>query len=381
MFTASDTIAVARQLIREQTVSPEDGGCQQMIGSYLEDLGFTVEHLPYGRVKNLWATLDGQATGPLFAFAGHTDVVPPGPLDAWEHPPFAAHLANGILYGRGAADMKGSLAAMLTASRRFLDRHSAFNGTLAFLVTSDEEDLAIDGTVKVVKELSRRGIKIDHCVLGEPSSSVRLGDVVRRGRRGSLNGELVVKGIQGHVAYPLDADNPIHSFAPCLSELAAKTWDAGNSFFPATSFQVSNINAGTGASNLVPGELRARFNFRFSTDSPEDELKRRTETILQKHGLDYELDWHLSGNPFITKDGRLISAIRKTIRARFGYETELSTAGGTSDGRFIAPTGAEVVEIGPCNATIHQRNERVSVDELEDLSRLYTDILRELLTP
>ena len=387
----TDTIDIARQLIREESVSPADGNCQAIIATFLQDLGFKVEHLPFGPVKNLWAVLPGLSTqnsqpdqnsqAPLLVLAGHTDVVPTGPTDEWQYPPFDARLEGGFIHGRGAADMKGSIAAMLTGAQRFIDQLAGkgFNGSLAFLITSDEEDKAVDGTVKVIEELASRGVSIDYCLIGEPSSTARLGDVVRVGRRGSLSGKLTVKGIQGHVAYPQDVDNPIHRFAPCLAELAAQTWDEGNNVFPPTSFQVSNLASGTGAGNVVPGELQAHFNFRFSTESTAESLRERVQAIINKHGLDHSLQWELSGLPFITQGGSLIPAVQKAIKNRCGLDTELSTSGGTSDGRFIAPTGTEVVELGPCNASIHKINERVSAQELQDLSLLYTDILDALL--
>ncbi len=379
MSSESATISLTRQLIREESVSPEDGHCQAIMADYLSELGFTIEHMPFGPVKNFWATRQGSKPGPLFSFAGHTDVVPTGPVSEWRFPPFEAMLDSDMVHGRGAADMKGSLAAMLTATTNFLAANAEYAGTIGFLITSDEEDVAIDGTDKVMETLTARDTHIDYCVVGEPSSSKQLGDVVRVGRRGSLNGELKVKGVQGHVAYPQDAVNPIHRFAPALAELSSEVWDEGNNFFPPTSFQVSNINAGTGASNVVPGELAARFNFRFSTESTQASLIERTEAILDKHNVDYEVEWKLSGNPFITTGGSLIPAVQAAIRNRFGYETELSTSGGTSDGRFIAPTGTEVVELGPCNATIHKLNECVSIHDLENLSLVYQDILQSLL--
>ena len=376
----SETLNLAQQLIREPSVSPEDGDCQQLLANKLEALGFTIEHLPFGPVKNLWAVKKGLEDGPLFVFAGHTDVVPTGPLASWGIPPFEAKIVDGVLHGRGAADMKGSLAAMLTATTTFLNDHPNYKGSMAYLITSDEEDVAADGTVKVMDELESRGISIDYCLVGEPSSSQAVGDVVRVGRRGSLNGTLKVAGIQGHVAYPLDVKNPIHLFAPAMAELTATQWDQGNEFFPATSFQISNINAGTGANNVVPGELLLEFNFRYSTESTEASLKQRTEEIINKHVDDYQITWKLSGPPFLTTGGALIPAVQRAIKNRLNFETELSTSGGTSDGRFIAPRGIEVVELGPCNATIHKVNEQIPTAELELLSLVYHDILAELLT-
>lgn len=377
MSQDSQTISLARQLIREASVSPEDGNCQSMMAEYLAELGFEVEHLPFGPVKNLWARKG--TSEPLFVFAGHTDVVPPGPLEEWRHPPYEAVVEDGVLHGRGAADMKGSLAAMMTATSRFISDNPDHAGSIGFLITSDEEDVAVDGTVRVMDELDTRGTTIDYCVIGEPSSSSDLGDVVRVGRRGSLNGKLIVDGIQGHVAYPDDARNPILEAAPALAELGATVWDEGNEFFPATSFQVSNINAGTGASNVIPGEMIVDFNFRFSTESSEHNLKLRTEEIVSRHVSGWRIEWKLSGPPFLTEAGTLIPRIQKTIRDRCGIDTELSTSGGTSDGRFIAPRGVEVVELGPCNATIHKINEQVSVDELDRLSTLYQGILESIL--
>jgi succinyl-diaminopimelate desuccinylase len=375
----SDTISVAQQLIREPSVSPEDGRCQQIMASYLSNLGFTVEHLPFGPVKNLWATRQGAVEGPLFCFAGHTDVVPTGPEEEWEIPPFEGKVTGDILHGRGAADMKGSLAAMLTATARFVAKGDDYGGTIAFLITSDEEDVATDGTVRVMDTLESRGTKINYCLIGEPSSSQTVGDVVRVGRRGSLGGTLIIKGIQGHVAYASKARNPIHESAAALLELTTTLWDQGNEFFPATTFQVSNITAGTGANNVIPGELRAAFNFRFSTESTEESLRQQTEEILARHCADFRVDWRLSGPPFLTTVGALIPAVQAAILDRSGLDTELSTSGGTSDGRFIAPRNVEVVELGPCNATIHQVNEQVSVKDIDALSVIYEDILGTLL--
>ena len=375
----SDTISLAQQLIREPSVSPKDGCCQQIMASYLTKLGFTVEHLPFGPVKNLWATRKGSGEGPLFSFAGHTDVVPTGPEDEWQISPFEGKVLGDILHGRGAADMKGSLAAMLTATSRFVAKGDDYQGTIAFLITSDEEGVATDGTVKVMDTLESRGTTIDYCLIGEPSSSQFVGDVVRVGRRGSLGGTLFIKGIQGHVAYANKARNPIHESAPAMVELTTTRWDEGNEFFPATTFQISNITAGTGANNVIPGELRAEFNFRFSTESTEESLRRRTEEILDRHCTDFRLDWRLSGPPFLTTAGALIPAVQAAILNRSGLNTELSTAGGTSDGRFIAPREVEVVELGPCNATIHKVNEQVSVKDLDTLSVIYEDILETLM--
>lgn len=380
-MSASETTILAQQLIREASVSPEDGNCQQQMADYLLGLGFEVEHLPFGPVKNLWATRSGQEDGPLFVFAGHTDVVPPGPLDAWKQPPYNAEVLGDILHGRGAADMKGSLAAMLTATSRFINSSAQQNGTIAFLITSDEEGPAIDGTVRVMDTLDSRGVNINYCLIGEPSSSQKLGDVIRIGRRGSLNGRLTVKGIQGHVAYPDSARNPIHEFAPAIAELNETCWDQGNDFFPATSFQISNIHAGSGANNVIPQDLSVDFNFRFSTESSEETLRERTMSIISKHCTEFEIDWKLSGPPFLTTGGALIPAVQQAIQSRLGFDPELSTSGGTSDGRFIAPRGVEVVELGPRNATIHKVNEQISTAELDQLSSLYEDILGLLLRP
>ncbi len=380
MVHLSETGTLAQALIREESVSPADGDCQQIMSRFLEELGFKVEAMPFGPVSNFWATRAGASTGPLFVFAGHTDVVPTGPLEAWDHPPYAGEVTGDMLHGRGAADMKGSLAAMLTATRRFLETHPDYSGSIGYLITSDEEDVAEDGTVKVMDALEARGIKLDYCVIGEPSSSTQLGDVIRVGRRGSLNGSLTIRGIQGHVAYPNDARNPIHEFGPVLAELAATTWDEGNEFFPPTSFQISNIQAGTGAKNVIPGELQVEFNFRFSTESSQASLQERTETILKKHATDYVVDWKLSGPPFLTAGGKLIPAVQTVITNVCGIDTELSTSGGTSDGRFIAPRGVEVVELGPRNATIHKINECVSLKDLDKLSMVYEALLTNLLS-
>ncbi len=375
----SPTLELAQALIARPSVTPEDAGCQDLIAERLAPLGFRVEPMPFGEVSNLWAVRGDQ--GPLLCFAGHTDVVPPGPLEAWRHPPFEPTIDDGCLYGRGAADMKGSIAAMITAVERFLEKHPEPAGRLAFLITSDEEGPAVDGTVKVVETLSARGERIDWCLVGEPSSAQTVGDTVKNGRRGSLNGVLRVIGVQGHVAYPQLARNPVHQALPALAELAAVEWDQGNEFFPPTSFQISNIHAGTGATNVIPGELEVVFNFRFSTEQTEESLRRRTEAILDRHGLEYQIDWSLSGNPFLTPAGALVDAARNAIRRVAGIDTKLSTSGGTSDGRFIAPTGAQVIELGPVNATIHKVNECVAVEELERLSQIYQALLEELLAP
>lgn len=371
------TLELAMELIRRPSVTPDDAGCQALLASYLERLGFTIHRLRFGEVDNLWAT---HGSGkPLLAFAGHTDVVPPGPRAAWSSDPFAANVRDGLLYGRGAADMKSSVAAFVTAAERFVERHPQHKGTLALLLTSDEEGPAINGTAKVVEWLSRQGVKMNYCVVGEPTSVKVLGDTIKHGRRGSLSGRLTVRGIQGHVAYPHLARNPIHQLAPALSELTATEWDRGNADFPATSFQVSNIHGGTGADNVIPGEVEVRFNFRFSPAVTEQELRARVEQILQRHGLDYHLVWTLSGQPYLTRGRTLIEAVRAAVRAELGVEAQLSTSGGTSDGRFIAPTGAEVVELGPLNATIHQVNECVPVEVPQRLASVYLRIMENIL--
>lgn len=373
----SATLEFAKQLISRASVTPRDGGCQTLMSDRLEALGFRCEHLNYGEVTNLWARR-GDAR-PLLVFAGHTDVVPPGPLAQWHSDPFSPEVRDAVLYGRGAADMKGSLAAMVTACEVFVEQHPKHRGSIGFLITSDEEGPAVDGTVRVVEHLRDRGELIDLCLVGEPSSHERLGDVVKNGRRGSLNGTLTVHGEQGHVAYPHLARNPIHRFAPALAELTAIEWDRGNAFFPPTSFQVSNINAGTGAENVVPGELRLMFNLRYSTELDAERIRERVLAVLDRHGLDYELNWRLSGEPFLTPAGELVSAARAAIREVAGIETELSTTGGTSDGRFIAPMGAQVLELGPVNASIHRINENIAVRDLELLSEIYQRILEKLL--
>ncbi len=377
MTQLSPTLELAKDLISRPSVTPEDAGCQELMISRLEALGFKIERLPFEEVTNFWARRGD--SGPLFCFAGHTDVVPSGPEERWDHPPFEPRIEEGYLCGRGAADMKGSLAAFITAVERFIDNHPDHNGSISLLITSDEEGPFVNGTTRVIDHLEARNEKIDWCIVGEPSSTNKLGDIIKNGRRGSLSGSLKVRGIQGHVAYPHLVRNPIHEAAPALAELAATVWDEGNEFFPPTSFQISNINAGTGATNVVPGEVDVAFNFRFSTEVTADELKVRVRDILDKHNLEWDIDWILSGNPFLTSAGDLVDASREAIKAIMGYDTELSTSGGTSDGRFIAPTGAQVVELGPCNATIHKINERVRAQDLDDLSSLYENILARLL--
>lgn len=375
----SDVLELARDLIRRRSVTPEDAGCLPLIGERLERVGFHVEHLRYGEVDNLWVTHG--AAGPTLVFLGHTDVVPSGPEAAWQSPPFEPTIRDGRLYGRGAADMKGSVAAMVVALEQFVAAHPEHRGRLGLLLTSDEEGPTnLDGVRRVVEHFRGRGERIDWCVVGEPSSKETLGDLIRVGRRGSLSGTLVVRGVQGHVAYPEKALNPIHAFAPALAELAAERWDEGNADFPPTSFQVSNLNAGTGANNVIPGELVALINFRYCTASRADDLRARTEAILHRHGLDFALDWNLSGEPFLTPPG---GALRETVvavcRELCGIDPEQSTGGGTSDGRFIAPMGAEVVELGPVNATIHKVDECVDVAELEKLPAVYRALCERLL--
>ena len=374
----SATLELAQTLISRPSISPEDGACQALLCKRLEKLGFTIEDMPFGKVTNTWARKGSD--GPVLCFAGHTDVVPPGDASQWDSDAFTPEIRDGLLYGRGAADMKGSLAAMVTACDSFLAGHPDHAGSIAFLFTSDEESIAVDGTKKVMEALQSRGEKIDFCIVGEPSSSEVLGDVVRVGRRGSLNGTLTVRGIEGHVAYPDLAKNPVHAFLPALAELSSEAWDQGNDYFPPTSFQISNIRAGEGTNNVIPGEMTALFNFRFSSEVTETQLKEKTETIFNRHYEDYDLDWQLSGNPFITEAGTLTNAVSDAIRTVTGLETELSTGGGTSDGRFIAPTGTQVVEVGPVNKSIHKINEHVLVEDLDRLSDIYRTIMQTLLT-
>lgn len=377
MSAESSTLALARQLVKCASVTPDDAGCQELMIERLERLDFEVTRLRHNDVDNFWA-VHGSG-GPILAFAGHTDVVPTGDPQSWDYPPFAAQVADGMLHGRGAADMKGSLAAMVTACERFIGANPDHRGRIAFLITSDEEGPAVDGTVKVVEYLRQQGEQISWCLVGEPSSSNRLGDVIKNGRRGSLNATVVVHGRQGHVAYPQLANNPIHAASPALAELAATEWDQGNDYFPATSFQISNIQAGTGATNVIPGELTLLFNFRFSTELTAAAIEQRVEDILDKHGLDYSINWNLSGEPFLTAAGKLVEACSAAVEAVTGYRPTLSTSGGTSDGRFIAPGGVEVVELGPRNATIHQRNECVAVADIEQLSVIYEKLMQLLL--
>ena len=378
MPTLSPTLELACELIRRASVTPADEGCQQLMMARLAAAGFAVEPMRIEDVENFWARRGGE--GPVLCFAGHTDVVPTGPQEAWQHPPFAAFVdEQGMRRGRGAADMKGSLAAMIVAVERFVAEHPQHKGAIAFLITSDEEGPALHGTQAVVERLRERGERLDWCIVGEPSSTAQVGDVVKNGRRGSLNGKLRILGKQGHVAYPHLARNPIHLAAPALAELAAEPWDAGNAFFPPTTFQISNIQSGTGANNVIPGELSALFNFRFSTESTVEGLRQRVETILDKHGLNWQIDWSLSGLPFLTEPGELLDAVAASIRAVTGRDTEASTSGGTSDGRFIATLGTQVVELGPVNATIHQIDEQVLASDLDLLTEIYYQTLVRLL--
>lgn len=373
----SDALELAHALITRPSVSPNDGGCQDLLIERLERIGFKVERLRFNNVDNFWARRG--SSDPLLCLAGHTDVVPTGPLEEWMSDPFTPVLRDGLLYGRGAADMKSGLAAMVTGCEQFVREHPSHPGTIAFLITSDEEGVSVDGTRRVVEVLQARGERIDWCVVGEPSSENRLGDTIKIGRRGSLSGRLTVHGIQGHVAYPQLADNPVHALAPALVELTTRVWDQGNAHFQPTTFQVSNLNAGTGAPNVIPGELKARFNLRFSTEQTVDGLKATIESILNRHRVKYTLEWFLSGNPFFTPPGTLSDAVSRAVRDVTGLTPALSTGGGTSDGRFIAPTGAEVVELGVVNASIHKINEHVRVDDIETLSRIYTRVLELLL--
>ncbi len=373
----SATLELTQELIRRPSVTPDDAGCLELIADRLAAIGFTVERMDFGEVSNLWARRGSLA--PLLVLAGHTDVVPPGPAERWESPPFEPTIRDGMLYGRGAADMKSGVAAMVTACEAFIAEHPDHRGSIAFLLTSDEEGPAIDGTARVVEALKARGESIDWCLLGEPSCDKTLGDTAKNGRRGSLNVHLRINGVQGHVAYPHKADNPVHRFAPVLAELAATEWDQGNQFFPPTSFQVANLNAGTGADNVIPGHLDAQANWRYSTEQSVEGLQQRLTECLRKHGVEYEATWKSSGHPFITQPGELTAALRDAVREECQLECALSTSGGTSDGRFIAPTGAQVVEFGPVNATIHKINECVAVEDLETLFRVYRRVLQNLL--
>ncbi|GGY91254.1 MAG: succinyl-diaminopimelate desuccinylase [Shewanella sp.] len=374
---SNEVLALAQQLISRPSVTPLDEGCQQLLAERLAKLGFINESMVFDDTTNLWSRRGSQ--GPLFCFAGHTDVVPVGDANRWHTPPFEPVVIDGYLHGRGAADMKGSLAAMIVATERFVAEHPTHSGSIAFLITSDEEGPFINGTTRVIDTLEARNEKITWALVGEPSSTHKLGDVVKNGRRGSLTGNLTVNGIQGHVAYPHLADNPIHKAAPALAALAATQWDNGNAFFPPTSFQIANINGGTGASNVIPGELQVMFNFRYSTEVTADELIAKVQHILDVHGLDYDISWIYNGLPFLTDTGPLLEATQAAILETTGIQTDAQTSGGTSDGRFIAPTGAQVIELGPVNATIHKVNECVSVADLELLAQCYQRILEKLL--
>jgi succinyl-diaminopimelate desuccinylase len=374
----SPVLELTRDLISRRSVTPEDAGCLTLIAERLAAVGFRIERLRFADVDNLWATHGSES--PVLAFLGHTDVVPSGPEDAWRSPPFVPTESDGMLFGRGAADMKGSVAAMVVALERFVQAYPAHPGTVGLLLTSDEEGVALHGVREVVEHFAATGQRIDACVVGEPSAKAKLGDLIRVGRRGSLSGTLTVHGVQGHVAYPEKAKNPIHSFAPALAALAAECWDQGNADFPPTSFQVSNINSGTGANNVIPGELVALINFRFSTASTADGLRERAESILRAHGVEFSIDWHLSGHPFLaTPGGHLREVVVGVCRDLCGIDPEQSTGGGTSDGRFIAPMGAEVIELGPVNATIHKVDECVSIADLQRLPDLYQAICERML--
>ncbi|GGY18998.1 succinyl-diaminopimelate desuccinylase [Paludibacterium paludis] len=373
----SATLDLTEALIRLDSVTPRDAGCQPLLMQRLAAAGFAIEIHRHGDVDNFWARRGSQA--PLLCFAGHTDVVPTGPATQWHSPPFEPTRRDGHLFGRGAADMKASLAAFVTAIEAFVAEHPDHPGSIALLITSDEEGIAVDGTVRVVDTLEARGERIDYCIVGEPTCAERLGDTIKNGRRGSLSGTLTIRGIQGHIAYPHLARNPVHQFAPALAELTARHWDEGNAHFPPTSFQISNFNAGTGATNVIPGDCQIRFNFRFSTEQTADGLKRSVHEILDRHDLDYDLEWTLSGNPFLTEPGKLTECLGAAIREATGMEASLSTTGGTSDGRFIKRIARELVEFGPVNATIHKLNECVAIDDIDTLSTIYRATLERLL--
>ena len=373
----SQTLELTQDLLARRSVTPADEGCQEVMARRLRAAGFRVEPLRYGNVENLWARRGGEP--PVFCFAGHTDVVPSGPLEEWSSDPFAPVIRDGVLYGRGAADMKSGLAAMVTATEAFVGAHPQHKGSIAFLITSDEEGPSVDGTKRVVETLRQRGERIDWCLVGEPSSEVTVGDTVKVGRRGSLSGRLTVHGVQGHVAYPQLAENPVHALAPALAELTSRRWDEGTEHFQPTSFQVSNINAGTGAPNVIPGELRARFNLRYSPVQTLAGLKATVEEILQRHGVRFSLEWYVSGEPFYTVPGVLSAAVSAAVSEVTGVAPRLSTGGGTSDGRFIAALGAQVVELGVVNASIHKVNESVRVSDIETLHRMYVGVLKQLL--
>jgi succinyl-diaminopimelate desuccinylase len=373
----SGVLELTRELVSRRSLTPDDAGCQAMMMERLKKLGFTVEAMRFGQVDNFWARLG--KSEPLLVFAGHTDVVPTGPLEQWKSDPFKPEIRDGLLYGRGTADMKGGLAAMLVAVEHYLSSKPAMKGSIGFLITSDEEGPSVDGTVKVVEVLQKRAEKIDWCVLGEPSCLEKFGDTLRNGRRGSLTGILKVEGIQGHVAYPERADNPIHRVVPALAALTGSKWDSGNEFFPPTSFQISNFNSGTGAGNVIPGDATVRFNFRYSSAVTKEELKARVHALLDEHRLRYSIDWRPMGEPFLTAPGSLSQAMQDAVEKATGLRPKLDTGGGTSDGRFIAPAGAQVVEFGPRNASIHKIDECVAVKELEQLVDIYFDVLKRLL--
>jgi succinyl-diaminopimelate desuccinylase len=373
----SETLALTQDLMARSSVTPADEGCQEVLAMRLKKLGFRIENLRYANVDNLWAVRG--AARPVLCFAGHTDVVPTGPLEDWRSDPFKPEIRDGVLYGRGAADMKSGLAAMVTATEAFIVERPDHRGTIAFLITSDEEGPSVDGTKRVVETLQGRGEQIDWCIVGEPSSERQTGDTVKIGRRGSLSGRLTVHGVQGHIAYPQLAENPVHSLAPALAELTARVWDQGNEHFQPTSFQISNLNAGTGAPNVIPGELKARFNLRYSPVQSLDGLKRTVEEILDRHRVRYTLDWHLSGEPFYTRPGKLVAGVSAAVKSVVGAEPALSTGGGTSDGRFIALMGAEVVELGVPNPSIHKVNECCRVEDIDALHAMYLQALRNLL--
>lgn len=373
----STTVELARSLVRRQSETPDDAGCQALLSQRLVEIGFTCERINFHDVSNLWATR-GEAT-PLVVFAGHTDVVPSGPLAQWSIPPFDGVIQDGMLHGRGAADMKGSIACFVTACERFLALHDRYKGTIGLLITSDEEGIAKWGTQAVINTLDARGVKIDMCIVGEPTSSTTCADTIKVGRRGSLNGRLIVNGKQGHIAYPHLAVNPLHTVLPALVDLTSKQWDQGNEFFQPTAFQLSNINGGTGVANVIPGQIQIDFNFRYSPETTDSQLQEQVEIILRKHNLDFEIQWAMPGYPYQTRQGALVDAVVASIAEVTGRSPTLSTTGGTSDGRFIAPSGAEVVELGPINATIHQIDEQVSTADLNLLSKCYENILTRLL--
>ena len=374
----SQTLELTQNLMARRSVTPADEGCQDVMIGRLEALGFLIERLRYGNVENFWARRGSD--GPVFCFAGHTDVVPTGPLEEWRSDPFVPSVRDGVLFGRGAADMKSGLAAMVTATEEFVTAHPQHKGSITFLVTSDEEGPSVDGTKRVVETLSSRNERIDWCIVGEPSSEQAIGDTVKVGRRGSFSGRLTVHGVQGHVAYPHMAENPVHTLAPALAELTSREWDKGTEHFQPTTFQVSNLNAGTGAPNVIPGELKARFNLRYSPIQTQEALKEVVEGILRKHGVRYTLEWYVSGEPFYTSPGVLSDAVAAAVQDVVGSKPKLSTGGGTSDGRFIAGLGAQIVELGVVNATIHKVNECVRIEELDALHRMYFNVLRNLLT-